>query len=296
MEDENSSNEKNEKLLQQIYAALGHAIRYDIVKYLGAFHRPVHYTELSEWLQIKPGSFYFHMKKLNGLVIQDLEKRFHLSSMGKLALTIIHSGEKTDKIPIFNEKKEILHQYYVPKRFSTKLFGEFIRRGAFSPKYEIFMFILVLFQIFLLEFSKLGIIPFFMDGNLYLNFFSCSFELLGSIIIIWISLELIMRLFSPIRGFSRELLIGIPLSISPLFIYPILVILSGIFPFLSNFIGIEAISIGIIFLLQIITAIFLIQLLQVIKSVNFERALIPVFIILYGFSILSFILSSLALL
>ncbi|MFX0182517.1 MAG: hypothetical protein ACFE95_05465, partial [Candidatus Hodarchaeota archaeon] len=48
--------------LHDIYAALGHAIRYDIVNYLGTFHRPVQYTELVEWLQIKPGSFYFHMK------------------------------------------------------------------------------------------------------------------------------------------------------------------------------------------------------------------------------------------
>lgn len=35
-----------------------------------------------------------------------------------------------------------------------------------------------------------------------------------------------------------------------------------------------------------------IQLLQVIKTVNFERALVPVFIILYGFSIVSLVIST----
>ena len=79
--------------LQDIYAALGHAIRYDIVQYLGSFHRPVQYTELVEWLQIKPGSFYFHIKKLKGLVEQDIEKRFKLTDLGNLALEVIQSGQ-----------------------------------------------------------------------------------------------------------------------------------------------------------------------------------------------------------
>ncbi len=72
--------------LQNIYAALGHAIRFDIVQYLGTFHRPVQYTELVEWLQIKPGSFYFHMKKLKGLVEQDSEKRFRLTNLGNFGI------------------------------------------------------------------------------------------------------------------------------------------------------------------------------------------------------------------
>ncbi|MFX0211166.1 MAG: hypothetical protein ACFFDT_34620, partial [Candidatus Hodarchaeota archaeon] len=71
--------------LQYIYAALGHAIRYDIINYLGVFHRSVQYTELVDWLQIKPGSFYFHLKKLEYLVEQDSEKRFKLTPTGRLA-------------------------------------------------------------------------------------------------------------------------------------------------------------------------------------------------------------------
>ena len=50
--------------LRYIYGALSHAVRYDIIKYLGQFHRPVNYTEMISWLNIKPGSFYFHIKNM----------------------------------------------------------------------------------------------------------------------------------------------------------------------------------------------------------------------------------------
>ncbi len=101
-----------------------------------------------------------------------------------------------------------------------------------------------------------------------------------------------MHYYSPIKHFSTELLAGIPLAMVPLFLYPALVILSQNFNFFAVIVSNPTISIGIIFILQIITAYFLIQLLQVIKSVNFERALVPVFLILYSFSIVSFLIST----
>jgi hypothetical protein len=278
--------------LQEIYSALGHAVRYDIINYLGAFHRPIHYIELVEWLQVKPGSFYFHMKKLKELVKQDKEKRFYLTPMGLFALNIIKSGEKlqhktSDVSPLEKDKETVTP----PSRFSAILFGEMVRRLTFNTPYKAFITLLVIIQIALLNLSKLGFIPFYMDGNLYFNITGCIIELIISFLIIWILLELIMRYYSPIKGFSRELLMGIPIAMSPLFIYPLLIILGDLFDFLEFFTFVPTLSIIIIFFLQIISAIFLVQLLQVIKSVSFERALIPIFIILYGFSILSFLLS-----
>ncbi|MFX0210420.1 MAG: hypothetical protein ACFFDT_30855 [Candidatus Hodarchaeota archaeon] len=281
------------KSLHEIYAALGHAIRYDIVNYLGTYHRPVQYTELVEWLQIKPGSFYFHMKKLKFLVNQDSEKRFYLTSKGQLALEVIKSGESlqsSSQTPVEELKnKEIVP----PKRFSIVFFGEFVRRSAFNTQFKLLILLIVISQTFLLDFSKLGTIPFFLDGNLYFGFLGCIIELVGSFLIVWVLLEFVMRFYSPIKNFSSELLTGIPLAMIPLFAYPLLVILSDRIQILQQIISNSALSIAIIFFLQIITAIFLVQLLQVIKSVNFERALVPVFIVLYGFSILSFIVSNL---
>lgn len=286
--------ESEPKSLHNIYAALGHAIRYDIVNYLGAFHRPVNYSELVEWLQIKPGSFYFHMRKLKDLVKQNSEKRFYLTSTGELALEVIRSGEnlqsRSQTFVEESKKEEIIP----PKRFSIVLFGEFVRRSAFNTQFKLFTLLIVIMQIFLLDFSKLGTVPFYLDGNLYFGVLGCIIELLGSFLIIWALLEFVIRFYSPIKNFSSELLTGIPLAMIPLFIYPLLVILADRIQFLKQIVSHSALSIGIIFFLQIITAIFLVQLLQVIKSVNFERALVPVFIALYGFSILSFIISNLS--
>ncbi len=280
--------------LQIIYAALGHAIRFDIVQYLGTFHRPVQYTELVEWLQIKPGSFYFHMKKLKGLVEQDSEKRFRLTNLGNLALEVIQSGQTIQlkqQSSIQNEQEP-----ESPKRFSIILFGEFIRRKAFDRKFNLLILTVAICQILLLNIAKLGIIPFFLDGGLFFGLISCIIEYFLSTFIIWISLEFLMRFYSPIKGFSFELLSGIPLALTPLFCYPILVIVAdqgSLIPLITEIIANAQISIVILYFLQVMAAVFLVQLLQVIKSVNFERALIPVFIILYGFSILSFLVSSL---
>ena len=283
--------------LQNIYAALSHAIRFDIIHYLGTFHRPVHYTELVEWLQIKPGSFYFHMKKLGGLVEQDSEKRFLLTSMGELALDVMRTGKnihsKYHEQPI---QTEPIDQESLPNRFSIKFFGEFVRKAIFDVKFNFIISIVVVGQILILDLSNLGIIPFFLDGGLYFGIFGCIIELIFSIVTIWLLLELIMRIYSPIKGFSLELLSGIPLALVPLFIYPLLIVFVERIPllsFLADFLANQQVSIVSLFLLQIVTAIFLIQLLQVIKAVDFERALIPVFVVLYGFSILSYFVSSL---
>ena len=295
MTEKGSHNIENVTFLQDIYAALGHAIRFDIVQYLGTFHRPVQYTELVEWLQIKPGSFYFHIKKLKGLVEQDSEKKFLLTPLGKIALDVMKSGEiiqlKHQPQDSTDEKEQIL-----PARFSITFFGEFVRRKTFDRKFNLIVSLMVVGQILLLDFAKLGMIPFFIDGGLYFGLIGCIIEVVVSFMIIWILLELLMRYYSPIKGFSYELLSGIPIALSPLFVYPLLVFLSehsSFFPFLPSIIANVQVSITLLFILQIFSAIFFVQLLQVIKSVNFERALVPVFIVLYGFSILSFFVSSL---
>jgi len=281
------------KSLPNIYAALGHAIRYDIINFLGAFHRAVHYTELVEWLQIRPGSFYFHIKKLKGLVKQDSEKRFLLTSTGQLALEVIKSGETLQSESTISSDQSKKEEIIPPKRFSIIFFGEFVRRSAFNNQFKLIILFIMLIQILLLDFSKLGTIPFYLDGDLYFGSLECVIELIASYLIIWALLEIIIRFYSPIKNFSSELLTGIPLAMVPLFAYPLLVILADYNFILGQIVSHTALSIGIIFILQVITAIFLVQLLQVIKSVNFERALVPVFIVLYGFSILSFILSNL---
>ncbi len=286
--------EAESKSLHNIYAALGHAIRYDIVNYLGAFHRPVNYSELVEWLQIKPGSFYFHMRKLKDLVNQNSEKRFYLTSTGQLALEVIRSGENLQSRSQVSVEESKREEIIPPKRFSIIFFGEFVRRSAFNTQFKLFILLIVITQIFLLDFSRLGTVPFYLDGNLYYGTLGCIIELFGSFLIVWALLEFVISFYSPIKHFSSELLTGIPLAMIPLFVYPLLVILADRIQFLEQIVSHSALSIAIIFFLQIITAIFLVQLLQVIKSVNFERALVPVFIVLYGFSILSFIISNLS--
>ncbi len=293
MPETSSQSLENSRELQDIYTALGHAIRFDIVHYLGTYHRPVQYTELVEWLQIKPGSFYFHIKKLKGLVEQDTEKRFLLTSLGRVALEIMQSG-KNVQLQHQSQTKET--EIIRPQRFSIIFFGEFIRRMTFDRKFQLFIWIMLIIQVILLEYSNLGMIPFFFDGGLYFGILVSMLEVVGSTLIIWILLELLMRYYSPIKGFSYELLTGIPIALSPLFIYPLLIILSeslSSLSFLPEIIANTQISIILLFGFQVFSAIFMVQLLQVIKSVSFERALVPVFIVLYGFSILSFLVSSL---
>ncbi|MFW9854223.1 MAG: hypothetical protein ACFFFG_04155 [Candidatus Thorarchaeota archaeon] len=278
--------------LHEFYSALGHAIRYDIVRYLGSFHRAVQYTELVEWLQIKPGSFYFHVKKLGQLVAQDEEKRFYLTEIGKTAYGLIQSGETFHESDQRADNHNSTPVFHPPKRFSSVFFGEFIRRRGFTRQFNAIVIGVTLLQILLLDLSQLGMIPFYLDGNLYFGLIGCFGEYLVSILAIWLSLEIITRYFS-IKGFSRELLSGIPLALLPLFLYPAVIILSRDFIILAAFLANPTVSILFIFVLQIITAVFVIQLLQVIKTVAFERALVPVFIILYGFSILSLVVSTL---
>jgi hypothetical protein len=236
------------------------------------------------------------MKKLKGYVEQDSEKRFLLTSMGEVALDVMRSGKnihtKYHEIP---KQTGTQDQKFLPNRFSIKFFGEYVRKAAFDRNFNYFVSVVIIVQVLILDLANLGMIPFFLDGGLYFGLMGCLVELIFSIVIIWLLLETIMRFFSPIRGFSLELLSGIPLALVPLFIYPSLIVFTERIPllsFLAEFLANTQVSIVSLFILQIVTAVFLVQLLQVIKAVDFERALIPVFLVLYGFSILSFFVSS----
>jgi len=143
------------------------------------------------------------------------------------------------------------------------------------------MIIISIFELAILELSKLGTIPFFFDAAFYSGGILFIFgEWLLSLVIIWIVLELLSRFFSPIKNFSKELLFTIPLTLLPTYLYPILIIISEITNI--SILTSPAISVSFLFILQIFSGIILIQFLQVIKSLEFDKALIPVFIILYG--------------
>ncbi len=283
----------DEKKLDLIYNVLAHSIRREIIRYLGELgHRPVSFTELNEYLNVKPGSFYYHLDKMKGLVAQTPNKGYYLTSLGKYAHKILLSTESSLFEPIKPSVKTKRRNTFISRLERTLIFFEdFLRSITASPKSAVQVLIVVIFQFLISSAVNFGVLPLYFDSLLYFGLVSVLIETILSLLFIWIVIELIAWIIALASGektklFSTELLILVPFAVMPLYFYPTVVFIStslGIYIFND-----ETISTVVMLLLQIWSGSLLAKSIQITKSFRFERALIVSIILMYLCSVIAY--------
>ncbi|MHA1168594.1 MAG: winged helix-turn-helix domain-containing protein [Candidatus Hodarchaeales archaeon] len=282
--------EKHEKFLSDLFLIVSHAVRRDLIRLIGGWEK-ISFTDLINETKLSPGTFYYHLKKMPALVQQEDDKRYSLTHEGRMAYEILEHGE--NQVLIFATNPEFFDQQ--TRKISSSFLQKIFKEIKLTPRTAIEIFGLVLLQVIFSNLAEIGFILLLFDGAFYIHPLITVLEICISIIIIWIFID---AYFFVSRGrkskqhfkhmFSVELFLSIPVCITPLFLIPVLTLISELF-FIeigSNVILFSSIMV----ILQLISGYLLLEAIQVTKSVKFTEAIIPVFIVLYCSSFISMIL------
>ena len=296
-EDESSVVDDN-PLLSRIYEVISHDTRREIIKLIGQADK-IAFKEIVEYLHIRPGTFYFHLKKMPEFITQLDDKRYCLTPAGNQALKVIlnvpeHIATLDSQIsePI-NTPALVIPSYEDSNSNKKDNIGNIIfnllktvyEALVFSPRTIIEAFSLIVLEILFLNFSKVGIFSLYLDGKLYSNLFGIIALYLLSYGLLIIEIIGILTLIKGKTGkvIDKTIILRIsvstPLATLPLYLFPaILIILDSI----NLELFLDPVFSGVfIVVLQIITAINLYIAINTITEISKEKSFITVLILLY---------------
>jgi len=102
---------RREDVEELIIQGLGHRERRNILKIISVAPKGAVYSEILGELGLNTGRMNYHLKQLEGLVERDGDRRYHLTPLGKRALTVL--GSMTDDLE--DGYEEYLTQARVPR-------------------------------------------------------------------------------------------------------------------------------------------------------------------------------------
>jgi predicted transcriptional regulator len=102
---------RKEDVEELIIQGLGHRERRNILKIISVAPQGAVYSDILGELGLNTGRMNYHLKQLEGLVERNGDRRYHLTPLGKRALTVL--GSMTDDLE--NGYEEYLTQARVPR-------------------------------------------------------------------------------------------------------------------------------------------------------------------------------------
>jgi DNA-binding MarR family transcriptional regulator len=89
-------NSRREDVEELIIQGLGHRERRNILKIISVAPQGASYSDILGELGLNTGKMNYHMKQLEGLIERNGDRRYHLTPIGKRALTVL--GSMTDDL------------------------------------------------------------------------------------------------------------------------------------------------------------------------------------------------------
>ncbi len=276
--------EIDEKALDRIHGALSHSFRRDLIRFIGGMGW-VPFKDLQETMQTGPGTLYYHLKKCKGLITQDLQKRYILTPEGEKARSYIDRDTNFSFSGLPSSAETPLNSL-----LRIILPVQIFRQLIFNPRtvFEATGVIIIL-TLFAIQ-AEMGVIPLFFDSKLFISSPLVPVQIVLSIFVIWIVIEVAIFLSTAVDKInpSLELLLGIPFAMLPLGFLPFIYILLTMFDVNKSLT--EPITLLILLFLQIWTIGLLTRIVQVTKSLPMEKALVPVLLSCYLFASAAFFL------
>jgi len=82
---------RKEELEERIIQGLAHIERRNILKIISLAEGGAVYSDVLGELGLNTGKMNYHLRQLEGLVERDQDRRYHLTPLGKKALSVLHS-------------------------------------------------------------------------------------------------------------------------------------------------------------------------------------------------------------
>jgi len=84
-------NNKREEVEEIIIQGLGHQERRNILKIISLAEGGSSYSAILGELGLNTGRMNYHLRQLEGLVVRNGDRKYHLTPLGKKALSVLHS-------------------------------------------------------------------------------------------------------------------------------------------------------------------------------------------------------------
>ena len=84
-------NNKREEVEEIIIQGLGHQERRNILKIISLAEGGASYSAILGELGLNTGRMNYHLRQLEGLVVRNGDRKYHLTPLGEKALTVLHS-------------------------------------------------------------------------------------------------------------------------------------------------------------------------------------------------------------
>ena len=82
---------RREEIEEIIIQGIGHQERRNILKIISLAEGGAGYSEILGELGLNTGRMNYHLRQLRGLVMRNGDRRYHLTPLGKKALSVLHS-------------------------------------------------------------------------------------------------------------------------------------------------------------------------------------------------------------
>ncbi len=270
--------------VDQIFKPLSNAVRLKILFILA--EGPVSYTDILSMTGLESGSFYWHIRKMEGLYTQTVDKKYMLTPTGKKVLSLI-LGEP--------EQESVVN---VPPPLQSAL--STISRITAAPTWfilqqSILVYLLLAGLYNAAQMVQVGLLVDFTSSNtlsqpaLSILFWVLMFDIWMTVIV-WAH----FRIRRDFRRPPRTLLLTV-FSQNPVFILPfflpgivigLILILAGPASFLSSiyFQG------GLVLFSNLIYVIFETLYLMEVFDIEIRDAMLTAFVMVYPMAIISFLL------
>ncbi|MHA1594176.1 MAG: hypothetical protein ACTSXX_05470 [Candidatus Baldrarchaeia archaeon] len=271
---------KNEKDLLRVLRALDHPIRRKIITLAGEKGR-LGYKELSEALQVPPGTLYHHIRALGPLITKDTDGKYTLTQLGEKVYEFLKSGDVQvlKGLPPPRDRSPFVQ--VIEKRFFVPL-NRFLYYILSAPTVHVIDAILII-VLGCLVYHWGGMCPLILSivfEYKYSSILETVALFLLNVLFIFVICNALCKLVFKARGGNLSLLIGVVYSQLPLIIFSSLVYIVKLQGLSSIAVNWNIIGI-LLFAFQIIALMILIEAISISKHVPRDKALIIALIILY---------------
>jgi hypothetical protein len=267
------------KDLFYLYGIVSHPIRRRIVEVLGG-EGPTSFTTLKNRVDAKVGTLYYHLDMLKGLVSQDSQKRYLLTSVGMDAYSRLQSSEYVDSTSLLVQN--LPEDRGIVERVSNVLalgpLWPMVVAGSILPKVGAIG--LVGLGAFLVYQARLETVLLFLNpvltGSMLL-----SLEFLVSWIIVYGMSDLVGTLMFHRKGEHLALLLATGYALAPLLAFSVWWNLVIYYSFRTSFVSTFIFSRILLIILQAWALGMLAKAVSVVKGLRLERAAVVGLVVAY---------------
>jgi hypothetical protein len=267
------------KDLFYLYGIVSHPLRRKIVEVLGS-EGPTSFTTLKKHVDAKVGTLYYHLDMLKGLVSQDSQKRYLLTSVGTDAYSRLQSSEYVDST-------SLLVQNLPENRGLVERVSSVLALGPLWPMLvadsilpKVGAIGLVGLGAFLVYQARLETVLLFLNpvltGSMLL-----SLEFLVSWIIVYGMSDLVGTLMFHRKGEHLALLLATGYALAPLLAFSVWWNLVIYYSFRTSFVSTFIFSRILLIILQAWALGMLAKAVSVVKGLRLERAAVVGLVVAY---------------